>query len=398
MPRRLVAAGLLASLAAGCGAPGEDRAEPEQVGERPSAPRWSLEPLWTSSDTLLLSGVFGMAADSRGRLYTFDRDIGLILFSEDGRAIRRIGRKGEGPGEYAYLSGLQVIAGDTLLAWDGQLRRLTVFEPDSGRFAFDRALFQGGGESSGVTFPPRRLHRLRGEPERYLATFPPWMSRDREQRGESWVVRFIDGRGTVLRDSLLSFPPAESVEIGDESRFMVLQHPLAPQTLVEFGPDDRLYYARTDTARIRILDLKGREVGGFSFQRRSRPVTDEDVEAWVEMMTDDRSDFGDMAERVAAGFRDLAPERHPLFMRFVVDDRGRVWIPPQHSEPEPEPPFEWEIYSPDGRLLGILPVDQGIREIRGDRVYGIARDSMGVPTIWAAVIRERDAESAEERP
>lgn len=386
----LALACLVASFAAACGAPGEKRTEPEEAGQRPDAPRWSLEPLWTSSDTLLLSGVLQVAVDSHDRLYAFDRDLGLFLLSPEGHVIRRIGRKGEGPGEYGFLFDLQIIEGDTLLAWDAEHRRLTAFEPEFGRFAYDRSpVREGAGGRFGMS-PPRSIHRVRGEPERYLAVFPPLFRPPEEGGDRSWVVRVLDGSGAVLQDSVLTFPAGRTVEVGDENRYMSIDPPFSAHGIVEVGPDDRIHYAHTDTVRIRILDVEGREVGGFEFHRRRTAVTDEDIEDTIEAMTNNLPpSLDDVADEIAEGIRDLAPDHHPLLGGFLIDDRGRVWIPPYHPPSMDTPPLvEWEVYSPDGRLLGILPVEQGfLREVRGDRAYGIMRDSMGVPTLWAARIR-----------
>lgn len=382
---------LAAALTAGCGDAEGPESGPAPVPGRENAPRWTLEPLWTSSDTLLLSGVLLMAPDSRGRLYVYDMDLGVLLLGGNGSVVRKIGREGEGPGEHLWIGHLQVIEGDTVLLWDSRQGRLSAFDPDSGRFAYDRSFGRRTTTGNGRLFgPPRWVHRSSGAPERYVAANASFVPPGGNEEDRAWVVRILDGAGVFVRDSILVFPPGESVAVERGRTLSIFNHPLGHQGLVRVGPEDRLHYAHTDTPRVRILDLEGRSIGGFELLRERRPVTEEDLERTIEGMS--RSGhFADVAEELAEGIREGAPERHPIFRDFLVDDGGRIWIPASPRRTDPDRPFEWEVHSDEGDLLGIVPVERGrLETVRGDRAYGVSVDSLGVPTIWAATIRTGD--------
>lgn len=51
----------------------------------------------------------------------------LRVFDESGRYVRTIGGRGEGPGEFANLSGIVGLAEDTVWVWDSRIQRLTAF-------------------------------------------------------------------------------------------------------------------------------------------------------------------------------------------------------------------------------------------------------------------------------
>ncbi|HEU4557314.1 MAG TPA: hypothetical protein VFS20_05670 [Longimicrobium sp.] len=73
-----------------------------------------------------------MDADSRGWVYVSDwMQQRVTVLSSDGRVLRRLGRSGAGPGEFRRLCGVQVLPGDSVLACDPELARLTVFQPES---------------------------------------------------------------------------------------------------------------------------------------------------------------------------------------------------------------------------------------------------------------------------
>ncbi len=58
----------------------------------------------------------------------------ILEYSSDGDFVRRIGRGGDGPGEFPSLSRIYVTAGDSILALDGINRRVSVFD-STGLFA-----------------------------------------------------------------------------------------------------------------------------------------------------------------------------------------------------------------------------------------------------------------------
>lgn len=66
------------------------------------------------------------------------------VFDSSGQFLHRIGREGDGPGEFRSPVGLAVLAGDTLLVWDRGARRLSWFSLD-GTLADDRTLREPGG-------------------------------------------------------------------------------------------------------------------------------------------------------------------------------------------------------------------------------------------------------------
>lgn len=87
------------------------------VYPRPGAPDTVLnlprQPQWRSNDGVVVS-------DDRSA---------LLLIDSAGVLQRRIGRRGSGPGEFKMLWSFTVLAGDSLLAYDPQLRRMTQFSP-----------------------------------------------------------------------------------------------------------------------------------------------------------------------------------------------------------------------------------------------------------------------------
>jgi hypothetical protein len=56
----------------------------------------------------------------------------LLIFDSTGKPLRRVGRPGQGPGEFTRPSGPVLLGGDTLLVPDAANRRLNYFRGDGG--------------------------------------------------------------------------------------------------------------------------------------------------------------------------------------------------------------------------------------------------------------------------
>lgn len=72
------------------------------------------------------------AKDSRGRFYYVSEEESHIIkvFGPDGRYLRRIGRRGEGPDEFRNITRLVVTSGDTLHAFDSGNGRHAKISPE----------------------------------------------------------------------------------------------------------------------------------------------------------------------------------------------------------------------------------------------------------------------------
>jgi hypothetical protein len=105
-------------------------------------------------------------------------------------------------------------------------------------------------------------------------------------------------------------------------------------------------------------------------------------------------------ERSAPDFRWSGeyPSVKPHFRNLMTGADGRIWVrvhlpserreipPPASAEPGTPPrvtwyePQRWDVFEPDGRYLGAvdMPGDFTFHFARGDHVWGVTRDELGV--------------------
>ena len=144
----------------------------------------------TAADTSLFTAISEFQVDSKGRMWAFDFPTSSILvFDSEGALIRRIGRKGGGPGEFQQNNGM--VALDTGLAVLDYANSRISFFSDSGTLQTSWRVPTGFFTSGGLIVDHSGTIRLRR---------PVTAAREGEILGRMGVVRVAsDG---VLSDSL----------------------------------------------------------------------------------------------------------------------------------------------------------------------------------------------------
>lgn len=85
------------------------------------------------------SRIGSMDVDRDGRAYVLEaQDMQIRVYGPDGRSLHRIGRRGDGPGEFRRVGGLGVV-GDTLWTFDYTGDRITLFDRDGVLLSTGRA-------------------------------------------------------------------------------------------------------------------------------------------------------------------------------------------------------------------------------------------------------------------
>jgi hypothetical protein len=80
-------------------------------------------------DISLFTTVREFDVDRWGRMWVFDNDSRAILvFEADGTLVRRVGRRGAGPGEFGSNNGMVILPDGGLAIWDGGNTRVSLFD------------------------------------------------------------------------------------------------------------------------------------------------------------------------------------------------------------------------------------------------------------------------------
>ncbi|HLU24600.1 MAG TPA: hypothetical protein VKZ58_02765 [Longimicrobiales bacterium] len=377
------------AVAAACGA--GDAREPVVVQDSAGvriiesrAPAWQPGRLRVAEEPVLSIGmvdgppeyqlfrVTGAVRLSDGRIVIANSGTRELRFYDaNGAHLHTAGREGGGPGEFASLSWLGRTGADTLLAWDGQARRLSTFDPE-GNFVTS--------VNAGMDLPGFAVV-MRGIFSDGSFVLEP---------GEDPLAFISRGTGAI-RDTVTLFrfgPDGAGLGAigrfpGDE-RFVYQREGGFSLGDVFFGRrtfaavrGDRLYVADNDRFEVATYAADGslRE----RIRRTHKPVRVEPrhveearqqaLAAWSEALRRQREPM--IAETPAR-------ETLPAFQGFVIDRTGRLWLEEYRLPGELE--GRWNVFDTDGRWLGTVQVPAGLRilEIGEDYLLAAMRDDLDV--------------------
>ena len=302
----------------------------------------------------------------------------IVVLDQSGTVRERIGREGEGPGEFRGLASVDIVAPDSILAYDGRLRRFQLFD-SVGRLTriFDVPAID---EARRSPLPIGVLSSRQLIVGSVLQTDPFSDSTGVIRSTIDILSMDLSGRvrsviGTVPSWEAFNLPP-------DPGRPRVLNTPIpfGANTLLDVL-GDRLTIGSTDRNEITVCDSLGRvrliirDAG-----RVGPPITDQEAN---EIKADNLSrTSGPLRTELARVYEEMPmPERRPGIREIKTGQDGTIWVSSWPQEPRPQVPFR--VFNGDGDLIGRLNVPEqlNVTAIRAERLIGIWTDSLDVESI-----------------
>jgi len=292
----------------------------------------------------------------------------LRFFDSAGTFLHATGRQGGGPGEFEILDAVHLIAGDTLLAWDRRLKRVSVVAP-TGEFQRSIAVQPPGGHRGpanvvDATDDGRLLVHLSDMSGMVDGT--TWSRRD------TLTIMLYSRDGQPL-DTLGVWAGTEGYAHGMTGGPLVFGR----STDIE-ATDGALFVADNDRYEILVHDLTGELRTIVRRTHAERPVTSADIDRYHR----EAREGGPLRPAWAARIADTPfPERMPAFEGLLVDAAGRLWV--EDYEPWPVDEVGWSVFSPEGHLVATARTagDLRVTQIGEDWILGVHRDDLGVQTV-----------------
>ena len=331
----------------------------------------------TGADALYDVG--GIAPLSDGRfVVAHGSGFELLWFAPDGTLLVRTGAEGEGPGEFRRVNLVFALPGDSVVAPDTRLDRLSLFDPDATLVQTARLEMSA---ETGYTSPVVLL------PDRTLLGRPGFsFSRESERgmhRDTLPLPRFeLDGSfvGSVGR-----FPLDENWVFDYRGKTAAGQMPWGKEPVIS-AASRGFWYGSADLPQLSLHSPDGRTLRIVRWGSAAEPLTSEVIEEYKKRVRESakESDDGPEARREVEDF--LAqmpwPKTVPALGRLIVDEEGCLWVRPYRTYTEPTG-GPWDVFVPDGRRLGTIgiPEQLEVRAITSDRLYGVWTDELDVETV-----------------
>jgi|GEM_PF-6845629 len=292
------------------------------------------------------SGYLGGIHLSDGRIVVSDRDR-LHWFDARGLFLRSMGRSGDGPGEFRYITSICRSRADTLVVWDDGNRRIGIVSPEGG---FIRHLVATGSSPSVQACLDSGQVLLVG----------PDIGAKQVLAG-----RLIDLSGNVVSRGF-QFPSGS--------------YDAVPRVTSQVASGTRLIVGDGRNNEYRTFSADGRLIQVVRTRDRVRRISDPEYERLLDFLVPSQPKKKEITARLRA---QRSSTEWPSYGRILADSHGCVWLQDYHI-PDRAPAAEsWVGFSQDGRMMGrlLLPLAEGVAQ----RQLVAVRQNI-------AQVRERDSE------
>lgn len=352
-----------------------------------------------------------MTRGSGGEVYALDAGHGEVrVFDPEGRYLRSYGRRGDGPGELQFPTGLWVL-GDTLLVSDVQLGRVTLFGPEGGVLETwstttsetrpGRIGLLGPAPGGWIVVPsrPGQGRYEVGIPHRmttriaFASSIPGAVAalgsmEDPERPLETPAVEWRE---------ILAFPGPRSFGVNTPLAMTATRPLYEPSPRYTVDGRGRLHYSPSDSYVIDTYDSAGRHVRRLTRDHTPIAVTSELVDRYRDRARahwDTASMAGEAVlmrtnDEVRPGLPRVADL--PPVGRILASTGGALWVERIDRVPDPldlewqRPPpppaqTEWDRFDPAGRFLGAVTLPPGFtpQVVGEDWALGVLRDELDV--------------------
>ena len=307
---------------------------------------------------------------SDGRIIVLDmRDqtIQVIDFPKGDAAA--VGRRGQGPGEYARAMTLMPWPGDSTALVDGGAGRLLLIGPDAKPGRVITALGQGGEVS------PRSVRAADAVGRVYVGVLGTPVKSGEFVPPDSMRVQRVDVRtGQVTPLGSVALPKSEikvSGSRGKVSSVEIMREPFAVGDEWDVASDGRVAIVRRDGYRLDQIMSDGRVVRGPTIGAASLKVTEADRKEYL-------ASVPNAAAARAPGFQWPAT-RPPFPTRAVVAlASGETWV--LRNQPPGARTMMYDVFGVAGRPIArlILSADRRIISATARWIYVARTDSDGL--------------------
>lgn len=320
----------------------------------------------------------GVFVDGDGVVVVSSGTQSVLAFSREGRLERTIGRKGEGPGEFRFLSGLWRFDDSTLMVSDNPKARVTLLNN-----TLDNARSVALQSASGVRWPVvvgvagGSIVAINGQ------------AFERGQMGVGTVrppYQFLRySRDGALRDTVMVVAGREFHVWQDNAARPTRAIPLGADVLFA-ASDSGLFLLSTDGGRITRVRQRNREELFATLPLVRQRITSADVARYKAAQ---RAEAVTPAQQRSVALLDEIPfpQYFPTADGLLVDGTGAVWA--RRFAAPPSERATWERVSGDGRTqcTAHIPTSVRLLDADADRVLGVMTNADGEESIVIYSIR-----------
>jgi len=303
----------------------------------------------SGAGTVYKSGQF--AIDGRNRVYIFEYSESVIkVFGEDGKFLKTIGRKGQGPGEFGQALFIGFCPDGRILVTDGQNRRTSFFGPE-GDFL---SSYQW---KTNIAIAYLILDNASIVQESIF------------EAGKSRVfLKTYDFAGAEVKSwGEFFYPETKAFTKGEMA--ITVGIPYSPYSVLTGDPMlRRVYHCLSDKYLVEVFDADGRLFRKIERPYERPPVTDADKAEFLARAGG--------SKRVAEVYRDVPwPKFKPVTERMLCDDRGFLWVATNETkELDRRKLTAYDVFDDEGRYDARVWLDFTPARFAAGKMYRFKED------------------------
>ncbi|MCC5905547.1 MAG: 6-bladed beta-propeller [Balneolaceae bacterium] len=283
---------------------------------------------FTESEDLAFRYIRSMEMDDYGNVLVTDpSQQSVFMFDTEGNLIQKIGRNGQGPGEFQIIGSI-LTAHDSLFVSDGSSHKIEVFEYRDTKYDHVRTV---NIEDQSL------LGNFLGLTEKgILIKNDIMLSPSRMNNPTDTAISLIGHGGEVIRDSLFSVPLHEFV-VDDSNGPFVAWKIFGNTSQQAFDNRNKVYSLWSENLDLDYFTLEGEKQNAFSYTLTPVAITSAEQDSTLNLWENPQRDV--MLQHM--------PDVKPIATNILVDDQQRIWVELLTEELE----HGWYAFTPGGEPL-----------------------------------------------
>jgi len=306
--------------------------------------------------------------DDEGRIYVLDFSAcNVRIFSPEGKHIRTIGRKGQGPGEFTYPVAVSVINPDTFVVVESASHRFSFFDRKGTFLRYFKTEFLGS------------IARVKAIPgNRFLVTQNSFKM-EGNKTFMTLELNIIDSTGKII--CKICKRQREITDLLQKKKISQKDTPVISWCFDRGGNifvvDDIYDY------QIQVFDFQGRLLRVIRRKFKLLKKAKEEMEKEQREIEEAQKRLG-----IDVGIKVELAEEKPIIGAVCVDERGRLWV--ATSEGAPESGTAFDIFDREGRYLNKVTLNArgGLFMIKGGYLYFANMMGQEIPKFYKYKIVE----------
>ena len=297
----------------------------------------------TLPENEFFEGIVDIGSDEAENIYLCDiQACNIKKFSADGKFIKTIGRKGQGPGEF-NMPWRMAVTGNRLFIYDMGNRRLCALTTD-GEYI----------KSIGIQNTEGRPRNMRAHPGGNILVEREIIHYREEDRPQDCLIQIFSPE-LELKKTISTHQVLRNKFRTIQGMFSNIIQPFTPDVFWYVAPDGKIVIGIAKDYTIETHHSEKGLLSSFKHTYKPVKVTEQDKEKFFSTITFSSSEGGD--SELPKEIKKLTefPKTKPAFDALFVDSEGNILVHTVRKDPEGSSP-KFDAFSPEGKFIGTVNI------------------------------------------